>query len=205
MTNRTCSIDGCARKFKGRGLCNMHLIRLRRKGDVLAHVPGQIFAKVCGVDDCDRKPHANGFCNMHARRWQMYGDPTFRVIYPKVCMVDNCTDVVIALGMCSRHYRRAKYKENPRKEILKVEKRRAKRANAPRVDYLPEHVAARFAYFGDKCWMCGSMERLTIDHVKPLNAGGPDMPSNLRPACRPCNSRKRDRWFGVRNLKKLIV
>ncbi|MGX7727586.1 HNH endonuclease [Rhodococcus sp. 5G237] len=34
----------------------------------------------------------------------------------------------------------------------------------------------------------------TVDHVKPINKGGPHMLANLRPACGPCNSRKRDQW-----------
>jgi len=33
-----------------------------------------------------------------------------------------------------------------------------------------------------------------IDHVKPLNKGGMDCLSNLRPACPGCNRSKRDRW-----------
>ncbi|MGH9004622.1 MAG: HNH endonuclease [Acidimicrobiia bacterium] len=32
------------------------------------------------------------------------------------------------------------------------------------------------------------------DHVKPIRVGGSHLLANLRPACRPCNSRKRSSW-----------
>ena len=50
-------------------------------------------------------------------------------------------------------------------------------------------IAARIAYYGGRCWMCGN-EANSIDHVIPLADGGSNWPSNLRPACMTCNSRK---------------
>jgi hypothetical protein len=41
-----------------------------------------------------------------------------------------------------------------------------------------------------RCRYCGSLERLTIDHVIPRCQGGRDDESNLVVACRSCNSRK---------------
>lgn len=57
----------------------------------------------------------------------------------------------------------------------------------------PEQVAARWAYYGGRCWMCGGIAT-SIDHVKPLAKGGSNWPANLRPACRPCNSAKKHTW-----------
>lgn len=56
-----------------------------------------------------------------------------------------------------------------------------------------EAVAARVAFWGGCCWMCGG-EWSQIDHVKPLTKGGSHMPANLRPICGPCNRRKSNRW-----------
>jgi 5-methylcytosine-specific restriction endonuclease McrA len=33
-----------------------------------------------------------------------------------------------------------------------------------------------------------------LDHVKPINKGGMDCLSNIRPACESCNKSKQDRW-----------
>ena len=53
-----------------------------------------------------------------------------------------------------------------------------------------EQIAARVAYYGGCCWICGKPDAETTDHVIPLAAGGSNWPANLRPACKSCNSRK---------------
>lgn len=49
---------------------------------------------------------------------------------------------------------------------------------------------------GWRCVYCGiplTTRSLTIDHIQPLRHGGDDAEDNLTAACRPCNSRKKDR------------
>ncbi|AEJ92131.1 HNH endonuclease [Mycobacterium phage Optimus] len=60
-------------------------------------------------------------------------------------------------------------------------------------DFAPEQLEARWNYYGGNCWMCGE-PATSIDHVKPIAKGGAHMLCNLRPACKPCNSRKGGRW-----------
>ena len=43
---------------------------------------------------------------------------------------------------------------------------------------------------GHKCVYCGSVERLTVDHIQPQSKGGDHHISNLTTACRDCNSKK---------------
>ena len=57
-----------------------------------------------------------------------------------------------------------------------------------------EHEQAIKAAYKYRCAYCGRRSKqLTIDHVIPLQRGGGHIPENLVPACRPCNSAKRDR------------
>lgn len=43
------------------------------------------------------------------------------------------------------------------------------------------------------CAICGSTERIEIDHVKPFSRGGSNHRRNLQPLCHDCNMVKRDR------------
>jgi 5-methylcytosine-specific restriction endonuclease McrA len=44
----------------------------------------------------------------------------------------------------------------------------------------------------DPCVYCGGPTD-TVDHIRPVSLGGPNHWTNLAPACRPCNSGKKDR------------
>lgn len=63
MSQRTCSVDGCERRHKGRGYCSMHLDRLRRGtpiGGAAPYPPGtgrlsaeeRFWSRVEKTDDC---------------------------------------------------------------------------------------------------------------------------------------------------------
>ncbi|WP_226370261.1 HNH endonuclease signature motif containing protein [Pseudonocardia oceani] len=71
--------------------------------------------------------------------------------------------------------------------------RRARFRKVQQVPFTAAQLAQRLAYYGNRCWMCGAPAG-TVDHVKPIVAGGPNMLANLRPACPPCNSGKAGRW-----------
>lgn len=43
---------------------------------------------------------------------------------------------------------------------------------------------------GANCALCGSTDRLAVDHVLPLTRGGTNDPKNLRVLCKSCNSKK---------------
>lgn len=45
------------------------------------------------------------------------------------------------------------------------------------------------------CLYCGSHENITVDHVVPLARGGSHAIGNLVPACKTCNSRKKDSFI----------
>lgn len=71
-------------------------------------------------------------------------------------------------------------------------RRQEREASAPGC-YTDEQKQARWDYYGGRCWMCRGTA-VVMDHVKPLFRGGCNWPSNLRPACHPCNIRKAAYW-----------
>lgn len=86
-------------------------------------------------------------------------------------------------------------KANPEKRLEYGRRRRARmRASAVGKKVItPEQLAAKRAYWGDRCWMCHGPAG-AWDHVKPINRQGAHILANLRPACLPCNTRKKDCW-----------
>ena len=95
---------------------------------------------------------------------------------------------------------RAWIKANPEKCAANNHRRRATKraATSPLCKVTAATIAERFA-LTDGCAFCGADEKLTLDHVVPLNDGGLHVPSNLVGACGCCNSSKQDSpveaWF----------
>lgn len=77
-------------------------------------------------------------------------------------------------------------------------KRYARKCAAPGSHTL-EQWLQRVALYGWCCAYCRkelNVDTLRKDHVKPLVVGGADWPSNLVPACNPCNCKKNSkRWI----------
>jgi hypothetical protein len=47
---------------------------------------------------------------------------------------------------------------------------------------------------GGRCWFCGQeLTQMQIDHAVPRVKGGTHDLDNLLPACRPCNTTKKDK------------
>jgi 5-methylcytosine-specific restriction endonuclease McrA len=59
---------------------------------------------------------------------------------------------------------------------------------------------AVFARDGHRCQYCGASAE-NIDHVIPRSKGGPHTWDNVVAACRPCNTRKRDRMLEESGMK----
>lgn len=59
-----------------------------------------------------------------------------------------------------------------------------------------EQWFGRVEFYGWRCAYCGlrlTTKTLVKEHAIPLSRGGTNWPANLMPACKPCNSRKRDK------------
>lgn len=93
--------------------------------------------------------------------------------------------------------RARKWRDANRERHRETSRERARRRRAQLNDVLvlpftDDQLTARLSMFAG-CWICGG-DADTIDHVKPVSKGGAHILSNIRPACQPCNTRKKDKW-----------
>ena len=72
-----CTVEGCEKQLKSRGLCSMHWKRLKVHGDIAKVLPRGNFATIteCTMEGCDKPHRAKGLCQMHYRRVALYDHP----------------------------------------------------------------------------------------------------------------------------------
>lgn len=64
-----CSMPGCDKPHRARGLCNTHYHYLRRHN----HLPPKLYPETCTIDGCDKNLEARGLCYLHYTRWRKRG------------------------------------------------------------------------------------------------------------------------------------
>ena len=97
---------------------------------------------------------------------------------------------------CARS--RAKYAADPSRLLVHYQKRRARKSSAPGSGIAAEQWKQILSDWGHRCAYCmveSKYTKLSMDHVDPLCTGGAHDESNIVPACKSCNSSKRDRTF----------
>lgn len=74
--------------------------------------------------------------------------------------------------------------------------RRAKLASVLNIPFTVDELEARMSMGAGVCYICTKPlgEDSTIDHVKPIHAGGPNILANLKPAHSACNKSKGHQW-----------
>lgn len=92
---------------------------------------------------------------------------------------------------CQRKSERQRYHKNLEESRAKVREkanyRRARKANTAIEPVDEEKIYELYNY---TCIYCGVIENLSLDHIVPLDGGGPHCEDNLVVACRSCNSSK---------------
>ena len=116
---KTCSIKGCPRPAKAKGLCRIHYDRTRRGSTDMR--PEKMACwdtrqrpqhEPCKVEGCGKKYHALGYCRHHYENFQRTGSPTKNKYKDKTmvkCKIDGCERKVSSLsryGMCAMHIAR---------------------------------------------------------------------------------------------------
>lgn len=61
---RTCSVEGCDKKYKSRGFCSMHLARFYKYGDI--SINKARIREICLSDGCCELRRSHGLCGKHA-------------------------------------------------------------------------------------------------------------------------------------------
>lgn len=184
-----CIVPGCFAQHYGKEMCRKHWHRTKETGS--PHVP--VKRRTICKARCGRPASAAGYCNTHYERIRR-GQSDLGPIRLRTddCRLPNCGRTHYSRGFCAVHYQ--SHVSGPRRRYLYL-----KTAGFATADQL----TARIDYYAGRCWMCGA-KASCIDHVKPLIAGGPNWPSNLRPACTRCNLRKHAHWTGVSDLTRFI-
>lgn len=159
-------------------------------------IPGSSTTGICDIEGCE-KPMGVGrrrLCYMHYSRWRKYGDTSFtQRPTGRLCSVDGCGAPHHARGRCATHSERRYRQQNPGANAERLARRKAQKLATQVVPVTQALLAAKWRYWAGRCWICGT-EATQWDHVKPLARGGSHILANLRPACAPCNNRKRARW-----------
>lgn len=76
--------------------------------------------------------------------------------------------------------------------------RRALKASA-QGSFTLEEFKALCEEHNNKCLCCGTMKKLTVDHIVPLSKGGSHSIDNIQPLCGSCNSKKSDKTIDFRS------
>lgn len=193
-----CNVPACDRPIVAKGWCAPHFYRQLYTGDVQAGRPvkaASVAGRPCAAQHCAEIVKALGLCATHYRLAfvaRIKADPerlaAWRAYHRefKAAEYRSHPDRVKA-----RH--RAWMRANPERAKMSDAAKRRKRRMAYAVPFTADQLAAKIRYWGARCWMCRSPWD-SVDHVKPLSMGGWHALMNIRPACRPCNSRKGNRW-----------
>jgi len=96
----------------------------------------------------------------------------------------------------ARHKKRlapyfATYNRTHRELRQAIRARRRSRELAAEGSFTTQEWMALLQKHGHRCTYCGAAGRLEPDHRVPLARGGTNYITNIQPACRRCNSRKR--------------
>lgn len=215
---RECSIDGCSKAHRARGLCATHYNQ--------AHQPNRhkkviIPCSTCGTPTL--KDVANTrtarYCSLLCRDYARFG-PSSSVL-PQDHMARwvgkssdwTCPIKEYECGWCGKtSITRVSTQEHCsiwcKRKAGKARRRGAEHgANGT---YTWTQIVRLWVAFGKRCAYCRSpLEQcdLQAEHVQPISKGGANNLSNLLPSCGPCNSDKRDlslsEWAADRTRRKL--
>ncbi len=193
----TCTVQGCASKPRGRGLCEKHYTRMRRTGST--ELAPRVVER-CNEDGCGDVVAARGLCARHyyaadyrmnpekyresARRWRDANRE-------KVREADRARRAAMSPELKLANYRdwRAAHPEVARAMNAR---RRCRVAGVECLTVTERDVIRLLDRHRGRCSYCGVQlpPDFHLDHIVPLIRGGHHAIGNLAPSCGVCNRSK---------------
>jgi 5-methylcytosine-specific restriction endonuclease McrA len=172
---------------------------------------------LCRVSSCDKPPlEGRTRCEEHMR--QASGNPETRKRYNRRYKQEN-RGKLREYGKNYYHKNRTRMREYYN-NYYRSEEQRAKarfRAHKRRMrttgfePLTQEQFCSLMDQFEGRCFVCGSPDKLEVDHIQPVSLSGDNGFGNLAILCKSCNSAKRDkppeefypgsRLLGLRSIK----
>lgn len=193
-----CTVHECPAPVLAKGLCRPHYWRNWKTGDVRPDEPIRrppAIGKPCTTEGCPKTIVRVDKCSAHyqaAVLAAVKADPERYEAYKEYQRTRKKAEWLRDPDG-TRAKARAWRKANPEVYRAAYLRRKLLEAGAAHVPYSKEQLAAKMAYWGNACWVCGGPFE-AIDHVKPLSRGGAEILSNLRPICTSDNSSKNASW-----------
>lgn len=166
---------------------------------------------VCKVSGCDgQRRQGQTLCSIHhnayVRDWRKKNRKAYEDTQQKYADTHDLAAIKHSHYLRNLKKRKKEFrqwaKNNKERHNAKSRRHKHYKTGAPG-HYTETQWQDRLAFCGFRCYLCGvdwfSLDPFdrTVDHVIPLSQGGTNWPANLRPACRSCNSGKRDRTLFI--------
>lgn len=190
------------------------LFPLYRK--LVCNMKDTVTKDICEIEDCTKPKRRNKtpYCPMHAGRFYRHGDPTISKLNNthrghKGCIIEGCPNKHCSKGLCKKHYHekyttseegktREKKSQHKYNQTLKgkianrLKRQRRRHLEKSHVKLTTSDILQIYETFEHKCFNCGDIKDLTLDHHIALNNGGKLSLQNTVLLCRLCNGRKAD-------------
>lgn len=196
---KMCSVEGCDRQARTKGMCAKHYNNFLRTGSAVADKPwGKYIPKAkCSVEGCGREVSAQGFCHNHYNNHTENGKRAAKKF--------RSTDKRKAI---TARYEAKETTKEKHKKFAKSEKGRvaavnnAQRRRAKVRGNETENFTSLQIYERDKwtCYLCGKPiskrqkaphpKSPSLDHVLPVCKGGGHTLENVKAAHLQCNQSK---------------
>jgi hypothetical protein len=157
-------------------------------------MPEDIFYKLFDHFNKTGENHLDVYSNMQYLIWEIKEDSENLHDFTKCEQYESYISIsrklklydVNTISEVRQYVRKCWYKYRDYLDHLRNEPRR----KACRFTALKEVKEYVYGKYGKRCLCCGSIEKISLDHVIPIQKGGKDEVENLQPLCKSCNSRK---------------